>query len=245
MRRLLAILLVAFAIPEIRADSVAFALQARALLGPGHWSQVIEIDDSTADAHHPLRFHALLFELEDRLWLYDSHEGTQSLSVIEGHLEADEADPSPLLRRALPHFRRFRDVTRTVGDPPTAVESTGPCSRLPFGCFMECAARWREMRHGANPPDFGGILAFYFDTGAGRCGHSVLVYTQGGRRHVYDPDDYARNDPSPTSAIGSPLLLAREYFPLQRPNEAHLLALHDDPAKPRPPLPSIAAAGLN
>ena len=233
--------------PVLRADPLLPIRQARAMLGPAVWSRVLLVDNRISDPRHPLRFPALVFALEGRLWLYDANEGTQSLSFQAGRLEADKADPGPLLRRFLPSVTGFRDLTAEVDRLPPLVGAGRPPrtwrDRLPFGCFIECFARWRELTASATPPDSGGILAIYFDTSAGHCGHSALVYTSGNRRFIYDPDDEAAIPSQLASAPSAPLDLARAFFPLLAPHEARLLALHDGLAPNSPAATAVASRG--
>jgi len=219
-----------FVATTVRADSLACARLARTLLGPGVWSRVLRIENRRSDPAHPLDFHALVFALEDRLWLYHSNEGTQSLSIYAGRLEQDEANLAPLLHAVLPDLTGFQDVTEQVNGRALGPEWPPPLRRpgdtLPFGCFIECLARWRELQAGPAPPEEAGVLAFYFDTGTGPHGHSVLVYRQNRLRYCYDPAAGETFEMESSTPTGTPLELARGLNPMQTPFKAHLLALH-------------------
>ncbi|HEY4301039.1 MAG TPA: hypothetical protein VGM73_09215 [Candidatus Didemnitutus sp.] len=223
MRRLLLALFVAFPTCGLWADSLAFALQARAMVGPEHWSRVIEIERRVSHPHHPPSFHALLFELEDRLWLYDSNEGTQSLSLFAGRLAQDEADPTELLRAALPHFSGYRDVTADVASLHPAAPKN---EKIPFGCFIECVARWRGLRAAGTSAEFAGILAIYFDSAAGSRGHSVLIYGGEDQPQVFDPEEGSTTRLRSVGETNTPLQIARTLYFRANPTRARLLALH-------------------
>jgi hypothetical protein len=226
MARLLLLGLLLLTAPVLRADSLASACLARALLGPGVWSRVLHIENQRTNPRHPAQFHALVFAIEDRLWLYDPLEGTRSLSRYAGRLEQDKADLTPLLRAVLPGFVRVDDVTGKLPAPDSTPVAPARAGSLSFGCFVKCILRWRTLQDGPTPPDAAGVLAFYFDTGVGQRGHSVLVYGENGHRYVYDPEDGETARLSSTGPDPTPLQMAREICTLQRPFDARLLALH-------------------
>jgi hypothetical protein len=189
---------------------------------------VLRLDDRWSNPRHPPQFHVLVFALEGRLWMYDSNEGTQSLSLYADRLEHDKADLAPLLRTVLPGLVGFQDVTDepVAPGPPPSRPRWGRDADLPFGCFIACVVHWRDLQAGAAPPDEAGVLAYYFDTGAGPHGHAVLVYRQHGRRYAYDPADGRTAGVPAGSPNSTPLQLARIVATLQIPFKARLLALH-------------------
>ncbi|HVT92878.1 MAG TPA: hypothetical protein VHD76_08535 [Bryobacteraceae bacterium] len=225
MRCLLLAGLLALSVLPGRADSIASARLAQARLGPTVWSRVIRIENSRPDPHHPKEFAALVFAVEDRLWLYNPYEGTQSLSLLAGHLSDDEADPGPLLRAALPGLRRWV----AFSDPPSsaAAKDAAKSAReatLPFGCFIECYCRWRELVASGRDFSAASVLVFYFDTSIGPVGHSVLLLQTATGRLMYDPNE---NATMPVGTAGaSALEIARTIFALENPFRAHLLELH-------------------
>ena len=219
-----------------RADSLASAQLARTLLGPGVWSRVLRIENGRPDPCHPRQFHGLVFAIEDRLWLYCDTEGTQSLSLYAGRLERDKADLNPLLRAILPGLAHFEEAAGAGPGLPQLHAATG--ADLPYGCFIECVARWRELQAGPFPPEEGGLLAYYVDPGGRLRGHTVLVYQQGGRRYFHDPSDRQSERRLPSGVDFTPLQVARAISPTGTPFKAQLLALHRGDA---PRGPTVAA----
>lgn len=211
----------------LRADSLVSAQIARTLLGPGVWSRVLHLENTSGTARYPAQLNALVFELEERLWIYTEYDGTQSLSLYAGRLEQDKTDLGPLLREVLPELRRFTDVTESF-------ELRGPLSRasdaemLPSGCFIKCIARWRALQRDAAPPEEVSLLAYYVDTMSGRLGHCVLLYRQDGRRYVYDPEGEGSVSLLPKIKSNEALAIARAIYPSglsQTPFQARLLTL--------------------
>jgi hypothetical protein len=139
-----------------RADSLASAELARALLGPGVWSRVLRIENQATTTSYPRRFDALVFEFADRLWLYADGSGTQSLSLSVGQLEHDKADLGPLLLGVSRGFTRFQDVTDRLPRPdprhPEPAPGEAAAGRLPFGCFINALAGARHLLLGSDPP---------------------------------------------------------------------------------------------
>ncbi len=211
MVRALPFMLLLSAAAVLRADSLASVQIARALLGPDVWSRVVRIDNGTGSARYPSRLHALVFELEDRLWFYTEYDGTQSLSLYAGRLERDKADLWPLLREVVPDMRRFTDVTDSIA-PPKPLSRASDAEMLPSGCFIKCIARLRALQRDAAPPEDVGLLAYYVETMSGRVGHCVLVYRQDGHRYVYDPEGEGKVSLVPTVASNDPLALARAIY---------------------------------
>lgn len=227
MARLLPFVLFLLAAAVARADALASARTAQALLGPGVWSRVLHIENRAGTARYPKELHVLVFELEDRLWFYTEFDGTQSLSIYAGHLEQDKADLGPLLRTVLPELKRFTDVTNSL-TPQPPISRTRDAEWLPSGCFIKCIARLHALQRDASPPDEAGLLAFYINTVAGLFGHSVLVYRQDGRRYVYDPEGAGTVFLLPESKSNEPLALARSLYPSspkQAPTQARMLRL--------------------
>ena len=217
---------------------------ARALLGPEVWSRVLRIEHRRPDPGHPAVFEALAFAVEDRLWLYNPGEGTQSLSLYAGRLRRDEDDPTPLVREIMPDLIRCVDVTTDGADPRLGAVPGRPAAgreaQLPFGCFIQCVLRLHALQSGDFPPDKAEILAYYVDTSVVRGGHAVLVYRRDSRTFVYDPDGGDRPtrlaDPQPAA----PLALARAICRWGTPVKAQVLALH----APAPSRPAIASLGM-
>jgi hypothetical protein len=227
MARVFPFVLLLSAAGILRADSLASAQIARALLGPDIWSRVLRVDNGSGTARYPARLHALVFQLEDRLWLYTEYDGTQSLSLYAGRLEHDKSDLGPLLREVMPDMRRFTDVTDLIA-PPKPLSRASDAEMLPSGCFVKCIARLRALQRDAAPPEDVGLLAYYVETMSGRIGHCVLVYRQDGHRYVYDPEGEGKVSLVPKVASNEPLALARAIYPTdvsQPLTHARLVAL--------------------
>jgi hypothetical protein len=227
MTRLLPFVLFLIAAAVARADALASARTAQALLGPAVWSRVLHLENRSGTARYPIELHALVFELEERLWLYTEFDGTQSLSLYAGHLAQDKANLGPLLRAVLPELNRFTDVTDSLG-PREPISQTRDSVWLPSGCFIKCVARLHALQQDASPPDEAGLLAYYVNTLSGRLGHTVLVYRQDGRRYVYDPEGTGAVFLLPKTNSNEPLALARAIYPSkqnQTPSQARMLPL--------------------
>jgi len=232
MARLLHVALLLIAAAQLRADSLASARLAQALLGPDVWSRVVRIEHRRPKPRLPVEFWALVFAVEGRLWFYNPNEGTQSLSLYAGRLEQDEADPGPLLRVILPDLIRCDAVAADLGALRSNALVQRAASDLPYGCFILCVRRERELAGGRSPPDDAGILVFYVDTSVGRRGHSVLVHRRTGRTFVYDPIVGDQLAPLPAASPTAPLGLARLVCWWGTPFKAQLLTLHSRPAGP-------------
>ena len=178
------------AIPQ-EADAAEALQRARFQLGPRRWTRVLRLYCTSGPRSRPVfrESEALIFALEGMLWLYRPEEGTQSLSLRVNRLEADQADPGPLLREAVPGFRAYADVTSLRARP---MELAAPAP-APFGCLIACLARWDELRAGPMAPPRARLLSIYPRGEAGARGHTVLEYWQGKERCVYDPADPRRD----------------------------------------------------
>lgn len=179
--------LVAAALPTVagaRGDTgLAAARQVRELLGAGVWAQVWRIENPAAPtSRYPEVVHALVFEFQERLWLYTKFDGTQSLSRVAGRLAEDRLDPRPLLRTVEPGFGRMEAVPES-GATPVAPRRR----RAPVDCFPQCVARWRALAAGPEPPEQARLVLFYVRTDDGERGHTVLEYRRAGRRLIFDP----------------------------------------------------------
>ena len=162
--------------------SLASARRAQALLGPGVWSQVIRVENEARASRYPHELHALVFELAGILWFYTDADGTQSLSLQRGRLAEDKADFAPLLRSIEPGFRRWS----------VAPEGEATPGGLPNGCFIESVAALRLRLARGEPATEARLLSYYFETPAGRRGHTVLSYRTDRGREVIDPERSAR-----------------------------------------------------
>lgn len=185
-------------------SSLLDARRAQAKLGPGLWSQVIQIENTSPTSSYPRELHALVFELADVLWFYTSFDGTQSLSLRRGQTLADRADLSPLLRAIDPGFGRWRAVK---GDRSMSVARRGG---LPNGCFIECVATLRELRERGIAATNAQLLSYYIDTDKGRRGHTVLAYESSGGLAVIDPVSPEAVQQFFGAVAGDALKLARE-----------------------------------
>src|SRR5215469_8361935 len=103
MQRLAAFALALSGAQLSASPSPALPCLAQQMLGPTVWSQVIRIENCAPRSRYPADFCALVFELDDVLWLYTPYDGTQSLSRYRGRVERDKAGLGDLLRAVDPH----------------------------------------------------------------------------------------------------------------------------------------------
>jgi hypothetical protein len=168
-------------------EGLSDARAARSLLGPGTWARVVRIDNGGArgaerrNAYPPVVF-ALVFELSGVLWFYCDEDGTQSLSLRRGSLEADKADPGPLFRAIYDRFGAWS----WVDDPPA---SGGPAALIPpNACFIECVAALKRRIAAGEGVDAPRLLSYYVDTPHGRLGHTVLLFDSRSGLAALDPE---------------------------------------------------------
>ena len=102
------------------SDSLGEARHAQSLLGPGVWSQVIEVENRTSGGRYPAQVYALVFEFEHILWFYTDADGTQSLSQYVGRTAQDKADLGPLLKGVDPGFVGWKAVPEGPAGAPAA-----------------------------------------------------------------------------------------------------------------------------
>jgi hypothetical protein len=189
----------------LRADSsLERARDAQTLLGPDIWTQVIRIENSSYFGAYPRTFHALVFEFAGLLWFYTERDGTQNLSLHFERLQAEKADIGPLLRAIDPGFVRWS----VVPDQPLRPLAK-PGATLRNGCFIECIAAMRRLpaQHGSaeNPQ----LLSYSMRRRHGEVGHTVLTYTIGTTRAVFDPARPRKTLTFPRLSQADPLTLAR------------------------------------
>ncbi|HXQ80208.1 MAG TPA: hypothetical protein VN775_02770 [Opitutaceae bacterium] len=168
-------------------DGLADALAARAMLGPDIWARVVRIDNGGARGAdwrmaYPTTVYALVFELSGILWFYCDANGTQSLSLKLGSVEADKADPGPLFRAIYDRFGKWAwvDGPRDWRNPSAG----GP----PNACFVECVAALRRRIASGGEADAPRLLSYYVNTPTSRLGHTVLLFGVGGRLAALDPE---------------------------------------------------------
>ncbi len=188
-------------------DGLADALAARALLGPDHWARVVRIDNGGPRGPgprsvYPNTVYALVFELSGLLWFYCDEDGTQSLSLRRGALEADEADPGPLFRAISPRFRAWSWVELP---PRWPVPSRSP----PNACFIDCVAALRQRRLAGAAAEAPRLLFYYIDTPVGRIGHTVLLFGAGGAQEALDPVRSPSPVALPDPLVGDPRSISR------------------------------------
>jgi hypothetical protein len=188
-------------------DGLADALAARALLGPDRWARVVRIDNSGPGGPgprsvYPKTVYALVFELSGLLWFYCDADGTQSLSLRRGALEADEADPGPLFRAISPRFRGWSWVELP---PRWPVPALGP----PNACFIDCVAALRRRALAGAESSSPRLLFYYIDTPAGPLGHTVLLLGEGASQEALDPARSPSPVRLPAPLEGDPRLISR------------------------------------
>lgn len=87
------------------------------------------------------------------------------------------------------------------------------------------------------PPEEASLLSYYFETAAGRKGHTVLLFRERGRRWVYDFYEDERPQPLPVLVDDRPLALAAAVMPpgrWNRPDRAVRLPLLAPETRPLP-----------
>jgi len=195
------ILLFLIAVGLHASDSLGEARRAQSLLGPGVWSQVIEVENRPGGGRHPAEVFALVFEFEHILWFYTDTDGTQSLSQYVGRTAQDKADIGPLLKGVDSGFAAWK----VVPDGQAGAPSEG---RLRNGCLIESIALLRRrIMLGADiaAPK---LLFYYVQTPAGLHGHTVLAFEAGKGFTVIDPEFPRVPWSIPRSKAGSPLAMA-------------------------------------
>jgi hypothetical protein len=188
-------------------DALAHALAARALLGPDPWARVVRIDNGGAGRGrtrtvYPRTVYAMVFELSGILWFYCDADGTQSLSLRTGTLEADKADPGPLLRAVSPGFGAWAWVDSSGWAAPSGVSP-------PNACFLDCVAALRRRAASGAEAATPRLLTFYADTPAGRRGHTVLLFGAGGAEQALDPARSPAPVALPAGLGGDPRAISR------------------------------------
>jgi len=168
-------------------DGLADALAARSLLGPDDWARVVRIENTgergfATRKGYPSVTYALIFELSGILWFYCDADGTQSLSVTLGSVEADKLNPGPLLKAISPRFGAWKWVDASA--PPDPGRRVPP----PNDCFIECVAILRQRIAAGAELRSPRLLFFYVDTPTGRLGHTVLVFQARNELMAVDPD---------------------------------------------------------
>ncbi len=224
-RLLLALLVLTVAIPAAFADpTLAEARLARHLVGPERWAQVIRIDNPRRLSGYPAAFHALAFELEDRLWLYVPGTGTQSLSLVAGRNAQDKTNLTEVLRAADPAFQSY---TLPKDDDTSAPNQAGDSPAISEGCFIHALAAWRILLARGPAPETAGILIYHGAT-ASR-GHAVLYYSVAGKHYVLDEARSAEPIVLPLPPRPDPRTLALTLLETPRTTSdlrAKLLRLH-------------------
>lgn len=207
----------------LAADSQDSAWQARDLLGPERWAQVVRVESNRMLGRSTV-IHALVFELEGRLWFYAEHRGTESLSLEDGRLAQDKADLLPLLRHLDPAVTRYQVVPR----PAAHFASARLNPALPNGCFIESVAYFQRLVDTGRAPDEARLLAYYGVNGADAGGHTILYYERAGRRYFYDPAGAAAPARLADDVHSDPLAIADAATPAfarHRPQRAKFLPL--------------------
>ena len=202
------------------------AWRAREMIGPDHWAQGLQIEIARGSSR-PKTVHALVFELEDRLWYFSDDTGTESLSLYRDHLAEDKADLGPLLRQIDPGFVRYQ----VLPDESRGAAPVRDRRPLRHGCFIESVAQLRAMVERGQAPDHARLLSFYGMNGAHGGGHTVLYFERQGKRFFYDPSEPAapvlipnqvRPDALDVARLAVPTFVSQPpqravYFPLRVP----------------------------
>lgn len=172
MRTILCLVLVAALVTRAATapESLDAVRGARARLGGDVWSRVLEIENAADAGVYPKITYALAFEFNGMLWFYAPYDGTQSLSLHVGRLEAEKADLQPLLAEIHPGFVRFHEPADA--EPSRAYRD----GELPNGCFIDSLVAARELLATGQRVSNAGILLYYAKGQGSRQGHAVLAY---------------------------------------------------------------------
>jgi hypothetical protein len=189
------------------SDGLSDARAARSILGPSVWSRIARIENPVPRGPlgrrpYPKTVFALIFELSGILWFYTDADGTQSLSVSRGSLDADEADPGPLFLNIDAGFARWSWVDDRSGD------RSAVCAVPPNGCFIASAAAYFRRIALGNRMEAPELLLYYVDTPGGRRGHTVLVFEAEHGLSAVDPDVSPRAVRIPAYVGSNPRSLA-------------------------------------
>lgn len=187
---------------------LADALAGRDLLGPQVWARVVRVENSGLPSGRPHTVYprtvfGVVFELSGLLWFYCDADGTQSLSLRRGLLEADKANPGPLLRAISPGFGSWSWVEPPAGWPAEKAP------RPPNACFLDCLAALRRRRAAGAEAASPRLLSYYVDTPMGRLGHTVLVFGEGSAQAAVDPARSIQPVPLPPALEGDPKAISR------------------------------------
>ena len=194
---------------SLRADLPDAARQAQAMIGHDRWSRVLRIESVRPGSARPVVVHALVFELEDRLWYYAAGSGTESLSLYRGRLAQDKADLGPLLHEVVPSMVRF-----DVLEPAPAAPAAGlPRGGLPNGCFIESVAYWQRLVDTGQGPDEARLVSYYGPPAGNVPGHTVLYFARGEQRYYYDAHGSAVPRPIPGRVPAGALAIAQYAAP--------------------------------
>lgn len=179
------------------------ARRARALLGPGIWSCVVQVANTAEASRYPATVYALVFEEAGILWFYTDTDGTQSLTLHPDRLTEEKSDFGPLLREIDPGFTAYSILPESAGDTPS-----GWGGALPNGCFIESLAALTERVRRGERIERARLLNCYVDTPAGRRGHTVLTYETPRGLFLLDPGRSPEPRPMPRAWADDPMALA-------------------------------------
>jgi hypothetical protein len=171
----------------LRAGDARSVAQARALLGPQHWSQAIVIRNPRRTGGLPARVHAAVFSFHGVLWLYLPRQGTQSLSHQRYRLEQDRDNLLPLLQEIHPEFTGYEV---DPSPPPAALDGNPP--KLRNGCFIESLHALVRLRDDGIVPLESGLFTYYVQGRRGLQGHTGLLFRTSDGVFFWDPDHPGR-----------------------------------------------------
>jgi len=177
------------------------AMRAKALLGPGLWSTVIEVENHAHGSRYPAQEYALVFEFERLLWFYTDTDGTHRLSMCAGCVDHDKANLGPLIRALDPDFGAWK----ILPDGPHLMTGRG---HVRNGCLIESIALLRRSLVQGADITRPKLLFYYVETRSGLHGHAVLEYESGGSVAVVDPDFPRHTWHLSASAAGDPVAVA-------------------------------------
>jgi hypothetical protein len=233
---LLLLVLATLGSPLSGQTSLDYARRARALLGEGVWSRVLEIRNENRRSPYPNIVHALVFELAGILWFYTDTDGTQSFSLHRGRLAEEKADFSPLLRGIDAGFSHWSVLA-------PATEPAGAGLPLKNGCFIESIVELRARVARGARVGAPRLLSYYAKSSLGQEGHTVLAYDVDRRTEIYDPARPQSKFSFPLTRGRAPLALAQaldrreivgaRYLTLETESGPGLFAAREMPAAER------------
>lgn len=163
------------------------AHQAQGMLGPGIWSQVVEVENTAVGSRYPSPLYATVFEFDDVLWLYTG-TGTQPLERSRDRVKRYRDHLLPLLQTVEPGFSSVK-----ILPPSGGVGEDLP--QLVNGCVIESIYTLEQLRRKGEEIEKAKLLLYSTTRGHRRVGegyprgHAVLVFETLEGRFFVDPPE--------------------------------------------------------